>query len=504
MDVLLRGLTSQAMNYAIRSGITITTTYAINQCSRLVKQTPRNHQHRQELLELQLRLESKIRIISPAIDMIELISARGNSTLESTVSLTKEIRFEIQRLGARVAQSVAGDRTKSREKSEAELLAITSTIRLLLAKIEDAIPLINLAITTSGVNLSTKLSGTISPSRLLQASTFLTAADSKYIASVQSGKLSRQQVGPTWTLSLYMLFAGHANRAVDEAGIRETTWKEVVHKARVKLVRVPLEDVYDLSNEKRAKTENDLMQADGRRDEFAYQLVIIEDLDDDRVHTLDDDSNGARPSAFEDVPNAGILDVVPIHEVSKIFYADTGKILNIGNDDDVNSPVLLMKRDVHAEPPRRMLHRSQMSSYPDAEFASIVSGDDDQSQIDMQIHREATPRLSTHSSPNPSMSNASQRLPVDLDPEWLALEVFPERPDTESDEEDEVEHRQRPSNTRGDSLGSNVTQAFSSLRLKSPSPQANGQLSASFQPVTRQIVRISYRQSRPLSPFLRC
>lgn len=61
------------MNYAIRSGVTITASYAIKQCTRLAKSTPRGSNERDELVNLQMRLESKIRIISPAIDMIELM-----------------------------------------------------------------------------------------------------------------------------------------------------------------------------------------------------------------------------------------------------------------------------------------------------------------------------------------------------------------------------------------------------------------------------------------------
>jgi hypothetical protein len=64
------------MNYAIRTGITITSTYAIRQCGRLLKvsvsrgvshtdadrvQTV-DGQEKQELASLQLRLEGKIRV----------------------------------------------------------------------------------------------------------------------------------------------------------------------------------------------------------------------------------------------------------------------------------------------------------------------------------------------------------------------------------------------------------------------------------------------------------
>ena len=486
MDVFLRGVTSQAMNYAIRSGIAITTTYAFKQCGRLLKETPRSQQ-REELMQLQLRLESKIRIISPAIDMIELISARGNTSLESAVSLTKEIRFEIQRLGTRLSHAANDEellrrkssRAKPREETERELNLIISEIKKLLIRIEDAVPLINLAVTTSGVNLSTKLSGTISPSRLLQASTFLTAADSKYAA--QPGK--RAQVGPTWTLSMYMLFAGHAWRPVDEAGIRETTWKEVIHKARVKLVRVPLDQMYDVSGEQSSMYGvADSIPGDAKAAEFAYQLVLVEDLDDDRVHTFEDDE--PQPGRFDDVANAGIRDVVPIHEISKVFYADTGKILNIGGDSDTNSPVLLLRRDVHAEPPRRMLHRSQMENgeyYDDSVVegsAQLNSVHDQQSEIDSQLHRESAPNTPQKGSQAPASRNTAWRLPADLDPEWMAFEVYTEAPDSESDPEEPAADSSRPSRSRSNSLDPALTGALSNLTLKSPSnsPKPNTQL----------------------------
>ena len=77
MDILLSKVTQQAMNYAIRSGITITASYAIKQSTRLLRTVEGNE--RAELVRLQQRLESKIRIVSPAIDMIELMYAATRS-----------------------------------------------------------------------------------------------------------------------------------------------------------------------------------------------------------------------------------------------------------------------------------------------------------------------------------------------------------------------------------------------------------------------------------------
>ncbi|KAK5166837.1 Ran-specific GTPase-activating protein 30 [Saxophila tyrrhenica] len=484
MDVLLGRVTSQAMNYAIRSGVTITTTYAIKQCARLLKETPRS-QARDELRQLQLRLESKIRIISPAIDMIELISARGNTSLESAVSLTKAIRYEIQCLGTRLSDAANDERSikkqssqaKVRQDAEAQLQRIIRTIKALLTKIDDAIPLINLAITTSGVNLSTKLSGAISPSRLLQASTFLTAAD----------RARRVKVGPTYTLSLYMLFAGHTGR---EEGEREMTWKEVVHKAKVKLVRVPLDALYDLPGGGASAVNGGLVAdegtipGEGKAGEFAYQIVIIEDLDDDRVHTFDDGE--VLPGPFEDVANAGIRDIVPVHEISKVFYADTGKILNIRGDGDTNNPVLLLRRDVHAEPPRRMMHRSQMGQ--DAYFDDSVIGETEvngaQSEVDAQIHRESAPNTPSKESPariNGEKLHTAWRLPPDLDPEWLAFEVYTEEPDSEEDPE---ELSSRPTSSREDSPATTLAGALSKLNFRASTPTSSPAINGAHLPTT--------------------
>jgi len=489
MDFLLDKVVSQGLNFAIRSGITITTTYAFKQCGRLLKEAPRGRE-REELMQLQLRLESKIRILSPAIDMIELISSRGNTSLESAVSLTKEIRYEIQKLGTRLSNAANDEqlvrrkssKAKSREETEREMRAINDAIKNLLIRVEDAVPLINLAITTSGVNLSTKLSGTISPSRLLQASTFLTAADSRY--SIQPD--SRQQVGPTYTISLYMLFTGHAWRPVDEEGIRETTWKEVIHKSRVKLMRVPLNRLYDLPGQATGAYDagHDSMPADAGSAEYAYQLVIVEDLDDGRVHTFED--GDPQPGPFDDVVNAGIRDVVPVHEVSKIFYADTGKILNIGGDGETNNPVLLLKRDVHAEPPRRMLHRSQMADWsyfdePTTNGAENTNGKrDQQAEVDAQFERESAPNTPLKEArPSTTEADRAWRLPSDLDPEWVAFEVFAEEPESESDDE-EVPQSDRRSASRQGSLDPDLSGALSKLKLRSSttssSPMANNQL----------------------------
>ncbi|KAL2870786.1 RanGTP-binding protein [Aspergillus lucknowensis] len=429
MDAFLSRLTQQAMNYAIRSGIAITASYAIRQSSKLLQNTEKSVE-RDELLALQQRLESKIHVISPAIDMIELIAARGNTSLESAVSLTKSLRLDIQSLGQRLAIAAqseeqgrkGGKSPRDRSRNKELIKFIIQDIQNLLVRIEDAVPLMNLAITTSGAKLSTNLPASISPSRLLQASTFLTAGDTQYSFSPEQAV----QIGPTFTLSMYMLFASHL-RPHDEEGIREATWKEVMHKARLKLRRVPM----DLAISQ-GRIQPLQLSADGEASEFAYQIVLIEDLDDGRVHTFDE--NKPQPPAYEGIEAAGIREILPIHQVSKIFYADTGKILNISTEGETNNPVLLLKRDINAIPPRRMVERDTTDLSP-THRSDQEEVDEIQAQLDAQLIGSGT------NPSNPSFHESSipdeWRLPRDLDPEWIAFEVYNEddTSDTESDSE---------------------------------------------------------------------
>lgn len=346
-----------------------------------------------------------------------------------------------------------GNRNKQRASHDAEVRSVIRDIKRLLTRIEDAVPLINLAITTSGASLSTTLPATVSPSRMLQASTFLTAGDNEY----RRNPGWPSQVGPTFTLSLYMLFAGHA-RPHDERELREMTWKETIHKAQVKLMRVPLEAVQDGVHHERGESvmesiEGDALvhfSAENKADEYAYQLVIVEDLDDDRVHTFEDGE--PRPQKYEGVKLAGLRELLPIHQISKIFYADTGKILNIGSDGESNNPILLLKRDVFAQPPlskmesseREGLYQGENRHDPQKDFIGEDQQDyyTDESEAESedpndQLHRESS--YVPHDSPHFKQAHIEQPidnygLPANLDREWFAFEVYQDPKDDEEED----------------------------------------------------------------------
>lgn len=437
-----------------------------------------------------------------------------------------------QRLGAAANAEELIQRKSSRAKDkhdfQSELKQIMSAIRKLLSRIEDAVPLINLAITASGASLSSTLPSTVSPSRLLQSSTFLTAGDAQYAAT----PLRPVQIGPTFTLSMYMLFLGHV-RPQTEADVRASTWKEVIHKANVKLMRVPVNAIYHLpgthtnaasGNEHTPGAFNSgaaddeyftsQIEGEGKADEYAYQLAIIEDLEDDRVHSFDDDE--AQPGPCDDVELAGTRETVPIHELSKIFYADTGKILNIGNEGETNSPVLLLKRDVNAAPPRRMMDRYTEGEVPDdgilnaspslpnghdegSTQLSIVSQDDGPSQLSRtQDNRSTTPTSPLPQNgalipaPNP------WRLPPNLDPEWLAFEVYTENPDSDTEASPPSTPTRKPL-SRAPSLSTQATQALSRLNLSAPPSSSPSNPQSPTQPPSTHI----HTSPRPTLPPLK-
>lgn len=406
------------------------------------------------------------------------------------MALTKSLRWEIQSIGTRFAKAAGegeltrrgSSKSRSRAENDLEVKRIIADVKALLERIEDAVPFINLAITTSGVSLSTTLPATVSPSRLLQASTFLSSGDMQYCGSLPRA----QQIGPVFTLSVYMLFSGHAYRPHDEEGIRETTWKEVMHKAKVKILRVPLNNVYDYpssfdgNSRCFAEAQQDHIPSENKMQEFAYQLLVVEDLDDDRVHTFEEDE--PQPEPYEGVNKAGIREIIPIHEISKIFYADTGKILNIGTDGETNNPILLLKRDINAVPPRRMMDLSTVehgydSEDPHTAERSVVQDaeDDTEAELEEQFRRESTPHVDTGVPAEETHHPHPWRLPPNLDLEWMAFEVYTETMDSESEYDEAEEDTSSPAATsstpdRSASLSPGLAEGISNLNLRPSTP----------------------------------
>ena len=166
-----------------------------------------------------------------------------------------------------------------------------------------------MALTTSGVNLSSSLPDNVSPSRLLQASSLLRSADDIFEANGQP-----VQVGPTFIVKFYSIFTSHAR----VNSIKDIQWKEEYAKCRVSIVRIP----------SRAHKEGGMSRNLSNESEFTtfiegyeYELRLTEDLDDGRYHEeLEDWSRKKMRSV---VAEKGFIEgrvrQIPVHKVLLVF-----------------------------------------------------------------------------------------------------------------------------------------------------------------------------------------
>ena len=338
-----------------------------------------------------------------------------------------------------------------------ELNTISSDIRQLLDRIDRETPLLQLAITASGESLSTSLPTSISPSRLLQASTLLIVGDTQYAQDPSQPV----QIGPSFYLSLYMLFLGHSCSPSDQAhdqsahlspsdssgsgqapgkpvpygckdGERKPLWQEFIHKARVRLCRVP-----PVTSCKIQWMEPNYRHglSSATSEEYAYLLEIVEDFDDGRVH-----EDPGILTEYDDMLHVGTRRFIPLYQIAKIFYADTGKILNIGNTPDGgNSPVLLLKRDVAVF---KRAGSEELHNYEVADSMINEAQAHEQAQIDRQLLAEGQP--GSVLLPQGSVVPDNESFPAHLDPEWIALEVYEEDSSSTTDDTESFDMADEP------------------------------------------------------------
>lgn len=290
----------------MRSGISLAGGYAIRSVHQYLKNT--NVEGLAEFESLQNKLESKIRIVTPAIDLISIIAARGYTTLDSTVQLTDSLRRDMTSFAKRLQKfSQLQDEQKPND-SKASIAPVLADIQNLLSRIEDAIPLISLALTTSGANLTTNLPETVSPSRLIQASNII-------LSSQRQHQVQPTQVGPVFIAKCYTQFSSSVK---SYKGISDFVWKEDFAKCRVFLER---------------------HEHEGFDCKFTYHMHIIEDLDDGRVHEeFDHEKIMELVKKGEFV--SGRKKTVLVEQISRLFFTASARLLNI---EDSGNPVLVLK-----------------------------------------------------------------------------------------------------------------------------------------------------------------
>jgi hypothetical protein len=435
------------------------------------------------------------------LESIELRYTRGDSALETIVRTARGLRDDIDALGERLKNATsaqarprheARDPKAAAARQQAALAGIIADIKELIINIDDTIPLINLWVSAIGGIQAP--SSSFSPSRLLQASMLVNVGDTQFILDPSQP----MQIGPDFTLSLYMLFRGHASAheaeepyGVEE-GQRKPMWQEVIHKARVRLLRVPLDDDMHLSNGNVSSSP---------RAHYAYQLQVVEDLDDGRLHAFE--NRDLQPASYDGLPLAGIREFIPIRQIAKMFYADVGKILNINNDDGASSsPVLLLKRDVNAMPivhaPSNAvltIENTGHNTVCESEDAPLEA--DSQDDIDSQLRQEMAlveeqggSTIILPQTAQTSSGDKDWRIPQDLDPEWIALEVFDidesdedsdasstlDEKDSTPDNEDisGLDHACRPRHTCRPSVDRNLITQMNRMSIASSRPSSSG------------------------------
>lgn len=165
-------------------------------------------------------------------------------------------------------------------------------------------------------------------------------------------------------------------------------------------------------------TTGDGARPSDRGAEYSYYLQILEDQDDGRAHDA-----GWNPDRSTD--EAPIKERIPIHQISKLFYTDSGRLLNIESEDqDGKTPVLLLKRDVEASPPSLEVANTPEYSPDDSRYERPdmieTEVDNAQAEIDQQLLEESIVE-------QPSSSHVrSNGFPKHLDPEWIAMQMFEE------------------------------------------------------------------------------
>ncbi|PIA16370.1 Ran-binding-domain-containing protein [Coemansia reversa NRRL 1564] len=327
MDELFSNLAIQTVQLVGKAAFGAAGTIALKRVTEYVHRMPHTAERQTEVERLRGQFEAKLRIVTPAIDLIDIISARGHSTMASVLQLTNALRKDILAFSAKLAML------------DQMLDEVGDSVEDLLEKIDDAVPLLNLALTTSGAHLGSSLPTDISPSRLMQASALLSRAAAWF--DVRSagyagpgGAIPEALVGEPFTLRLYSLFVG----SVRPNSKHDFTWKEEFALCHAGLWRV--------MDANAAAGKADTMYAN-----FCYELRLVEDQNDGRYHDLEQNSAGSsgspHPTWVTDVTRhlesrdvrPGSTVRIPMENIGELHYTSSGSLLNI---EDSNSPVLVI------------------------------------------------------------------------------------------------------------------------------------------------------------------
>ncbi|CAH6721107.1 ran-specific GTPase-activating protein 30 [[Candida] jaroonii] len=289
MDDILYKASNQAMSFAIKSGISLASGFAIKRITKLLDKLPDDDTSM--ILKKRKRISTKISIISSSIELIKLISAQGNSALASTMELIEELEESFETFDQDVEamiQDLNGNGDKQRIIKNVE-----KKMNELIEEIDESVPLINLSLITCSVNRNG-----VSLSKLIKASNYLEKntdpGQDKDDGEDAKDEAKEINVGPPFSFKFYSIFYNPSRLENGGSQLDCISWKEKYAKAIVQISKDP------------------------------YNITITEDFNDGRYH---DD---------EDEPEKK---VIKLEDIGKLFFTSSGKILRLDN----NLPVLILK-----------------------------------------------------------------------------------------------------------------------------------------------------------------
>lgn len=288
MDQILNKASNQVVTFAIRSGISLASGFAIKTITKFLDKLPESEKIK--IQTLRNKVQTKADIVSISSDLIKLACARGNSSLEATVLFLQELNEEIDTFDTTV-NDITSRLTGGNEKESVRQVELY--LKALLQQINDAIPILTLSLVTAGVNLNGALQKGVSPGRLLQASNYINKAN-------ESGG---PQVGPTFDLVMYTIFYNpsrmkYINGEQDDE-LSSITWKETFARSLVRIIQEP---------------------------DYKYTFEIKEDFNDGRYH--DEEEEPAKTKTYN------------TELIQRMFFSASGTLLKL---EGRNSPVLIIK-----------------------------------------------------------------------------------------------------------------------------------------------------------------
>ncbi|WBW74659.1 GTPase regulator [Schizosaccharomyces osmophilus] len=289
-----------ATSFAIKHSISFAGKFAVQQVSSYIKRIP--DADRDELESMKAKLLEMIRVVTPAIELIDIMSSNGNQSLQSTRQLVDALRSDIEKFSVHIVGVASADteneasNPKHAEETKGKVL---EEMRTLLLRIQDAIPLLNLSITTSGLSISSSLPKSTNFSQLFKANSHVLHANLSF-----SGD-KPLQVGPTFRLRTYKIFESRAqSKFLNHDSI---IWQEDCSVCVGKVLRIPPQQSYN---------KDSLL---------SYKLSLVQSFDDDRYHEENE------------VPTS--KDIF-LNTIQTLFFSVSGKLLRL---DDVTTPVILLK-----------------------------------------------------------------------------------------------------------------------------------------------------------------